>query len=109
LFRIFGIPQVFSWLDALRRLLQTQGAIRRQAHIPEYRVHGHEKADQRTVGDCPGVVAGVTAVGCFAHIRRKFFEAFESAGKRGESGQMLALIKELLTIEQKLRDQLDRG
>lgn len=56
-----------------------------------------------------GQSSGIVHVGCFAHIRRKFFEAFESAGKTGESGQMLELIQELYAIERRLRDRLDRG
>ena len=57
------------------------------------------------IGQSPGIVH----VGCFAHIRRKFFEAYESSGKTGEAGQMLALIKELYEVERRLRDRLDRG
>ena len=84
----------------------------RSARIPNALLAGYKGylqtdgyAGYTGIGQSPGVVH----VGCFAHIRRKFFEAFESAGKTGEAGQMLALIKELYAIEQKLRDRLERG
>ena len=62
-------------------------------------------AGYSAIGKSPGIVH----VGCFAHIRRRFFEAFESAGKSGESGQMLERIKELYAIERRLRVKLDEG
>ncbi len=57
------------------------------------------------IGQSPGIVH----IGCFAHIRRKFFEAYESSGKTGEAGQMLALIKELYAVKHRLGDRLERG
>lgn len=62
-------------------------------------------AGYAAIGQSPGVVH----VGCFAHIRRKFFEAFEAAGKTGEAGQMLELIKELYAVEHRLRERLNQG
>jgi hypothetical protein len=57
------------------------------------------------IGQSPGIVH----IDCFAYIRRKFFEAYESAGKTCEAGQLLLLIKDLYAVEHKLRDRLDRG
>lgn len=62
-------------------------------------------AGYTAIGQSPGIVH----VACFAHIRRRFFEAFESAGKTGDAGQMLERIKELYTIERRLRAKLDEG
>lgn len=62
-------------------------------------------AGYSAIGQSPGVVH----VGCFAHIRRKFFEAFESAGKHGSAGEMLELLKQLYASEKRLRDKLDSG
>ncbi|MBU0927632.1 MAG: IS66 family transposase [Spirochaetes bacterium] len=84
----------------------------RAARIPNALLAGYKGylqtdgyAGYSGIGQSPGIVH----VGCFAHIRRKFFEAFESAGKTGEAGQMLELIKELYAVERRLRDRLDRG
>ena len=62
-------------------------------------------AGYTAIGKSPGIVH----VGCFAHIRRKFFEAFSAAGKTGAAGEMLNLIKELYAIERQLRAKLDEG
>jgi len=84
----------------------------RAARIPNALLDGYKGylqtdgyAGYSGIGQSPGIVR----VGCFAHIRRKFFEAYESAGKTGEAGQMLALIKELYSVEHRLRDGLERG
>lgn len=84
----------------------------RSASVPNAMLAGYKGflqtdgyAGYTAIGQSPGVVH----VGCFAHIRRKFFAAFESAGKTGEAGQMLSLIKELYAVEHRLRDRLDRG
>lgn len=57
------------------------------------------------IGQSPGIVH----VGCFAHIRRRFFEAYESMGKVGEAGLMLELLKDLYAVERRLREKLDDG
>jgi len=84
----------------------------RSARIPNALLSGYQGylqtdgyAGYTAIGQSPGIVH----IGCFAHIRRKFFEAYESAGKTGEAGQMLVLIKELYALEARLRDRLDRG
>lgn len=84
----------------------------RAARIPNALLEGYKGylqtdgyAGYTGIGQSPGIVH----VGCFAHIRRKFFEAYESAGNMGEAGQMLALIKELYAVERRLRDRLERG
>jgi len=50
----------------------------------------------------------VRLVGCFAHARRKFFEADKAQGKKGRSGKAkmgLSMIQKLYGIEQSLRDK----
>lgn len=46
-------------------------------------------------------------VGCFAHIRRKFVEAWEVAGKTGNAPEAIKLIANLYEVERELRKQLD--
>lgn len=83
----------------------------RAARIPNALLSGYKGflqtdgyAGYTGIGRCIGVVH----VGCFAHIRRKFYEAFESAGKAGEAAQVPELIKELYAVEHKPRERLDR-
>ena len=47
---------------------------------------------------------GVRLAGCWAHARRKFFEAFESGESRGQSGWILRQIQHLYRIERRLRN-----
>jgi transposase len=55
------------------------------------------------VGEAPGIVH----VGCFAHIRRKFHEAWETAGKTGIANEALDIIRRLYTAESECRSRLD--
>lgn len=48
---------------------------------------------------------GVTEVACWAHARRKFYDAQDSDGKR--AAQMLAMIGELYAIERQAKDADD--
>lgn len=48
-------------------------------------------------------------VGCFAHIRRKFVEAWETAGKTGISKQAIDLIARIYAVESDLRRKLESG
>lgn len=48
----------------------------------------------------------VQHVGCFAHIRRKFVEAHEIAGKTGMAGEAIETIAKLYKIESDLRSKL---
>jgi transposase len=50
-----------------------------------------------------GTQPGITHVGCWAHARRKFFEAKSIAKKEGAAEQALALIRSLYAVEQTLR------
>jgi hypothetical protein len=45
---------------------------------------------------------GVTKVACWAHARRKFYDAQDSDGQR--SAQMLALVAELYAVERAVKD-----
>jgi transposase len=53
------------------------------------------------LGNQPGIVH----VGCWAHARRKFFEAKEVAQTKGSADVALASINELFKIERTLREQ----
>jgi hypothetical protein len=46
---------------------------------------------------------GVTEVACWAHARRKFYDAQDSDGKR--AAQMLALVGELYAVEREAKEQ----
>jgi len=52
---------------------------------------------------------GIEHVGCWAHIRRKFYELYVLQGKPEYLFEMLALIKQLYEIERNLRDRGARG
>jgi transposase len=45
-------------------------------------------------------------VGCWAHIRREFYEASKISGHRGSAEKMLSLIRALYDIERDLRSKL---
>jgi len=71
--------------------------------LRDYR--GYLQAD--AYGGYDGIFAGggVTEVACWAHARRKFYDAQDSDGKR--AAQMLALIGELYAIEREAKDAAD--
>ena len=48
-------------------------------------------------------------VGCFAHIRRKFVSAWETAGKTGIAKEAIDLIAQLYAVEASLRTALKAG
>jgi len=54
-------------------------------------------------------VPGITRVGCFAHIRRRFVEAWEIAGKQGIAHQAVDLIGNIYRIERKCREAFQKG
>lgn len=48
---------------------------------------------------------GVTRVGCMAHARRNFFDAYKASGKKqGPAHDMLLLMKDLYKVEAKIKD-----
>ena len=49
---------------------------------------------------------GITHVGCFAHARRKFFEASQASGKPQSAEEGIKYIRKLYEIENRLRDEL---
>jgi transposase len=55
------------------------------------------------VGESPGIVH----VGCFAHIRRKFHEAWVTAGKQGSAAEAEELIRRIYAVESEWRSRLD--
>jgi transposase len=62
---------------------------------------GHLQADAYGGYDGIYLKGQVTEVACWAHSRRKFFEAKESDGRR--SAQMLAMVRELYAVEEKAK------
>ena len=56
-----------------------------------------------------GESLGIVHVGCFAHIRRKFHEAWETSGKTGISSEALEIIRRLYAAEAECRSRLDSG
>lgn len=53
--------------------------------------------------------ADIVLVGCFAHMRRKFVSAWETAGKTGMAGEAIGRIAAIYQVESELRALLDRG
>jgi len=53
--------------------------------------------------------AGIRAVGCFAHMRRKFVEAWEVAQRTGVAKEAIDIIARLYAEEASLRRKLERG
>jgi len=51
--------------------------------------------------------ADIVRVGCFAHIRRKFVEAWQTAGKTGVSKEAVDLIARIYAAEAELRRKLE--
>ncbi len=67
---------------------------------------GYLQADAYSVYD--GIyVTGVTEVACWAHARRKFFDAKDTDGRR--SAQMLAMVGELYAVEKEAKELDDAG
>lgn len=58
----------------------------------------------RTYSDI-GSREGIIHIGCFAHARRKFFDAAKASKKTGGAHQGLSFIQKLYEIEKKLRKQ----
>ena len=56
-----------------------------------------------------GMRKGVEHVGCWAHIRRHFYELYLALGKPDHLKEILNLIKKLYEIERDLRDRGERG
>ncbi len=65
---------------------------------------GYLQADAYGVYD--GIYAGgnIIEVACWAHARRKFFEAKDTDGKR--SAEMLAMVRELYAVEDQAREKI---
>jgi transposase len=50
-----------------------------------------------------GEKTGIIHVACWAHVRRKYVEAFKAANRKGAAGEMIAKIAAMYGIEKKLR------
>jgi transposase len=53
-----------------------------------------------------GSSPGITHVTCFAHIRRRFVEAYEIAGKQGKANEAIQIIRRIYNVESELRKKL---
>lgn len=64
---------------------------------------GYLQVDQYVAYDFTEKIAAITRVGCFAHVRRKFFEAQKASIHKGSvPGKALALIGKLYRIEKEV-------
>jgi len=80
----------------------------RESRIAESLLDGYNGALQ--TDGCPsyhavGARKDIYHVGCLAHARRKFHEAYIGANRTGEANTALGFIKELYRIERTLRSQ----
>ena len=75
--------------------------------LKEYR--GYLQTDGYSGYSRIGMSPGISHVGCFAHIRRKFHEAWETAGKTGTAVEALELIRRIYAVESDLRARLESG
>jgi transposase len=50
----------------------------------------------------------ITRLGCWAHARRKFYDAFKSSSGKGTGKQALVFIKKLYKIEKEIKDSENR-
>ena len=65
---------------------------------------GYLQTDGYAGYDEVGKLPGITHVGCWAHVRRLFFEAKKATKKSGSADEALARIGKLYIIERQLRD-----
>jgi len=56
-----------------------------------------------------GKQAGMTHIGCWAHIRRKFYSIYENNNKDSLALEIITLIKKIYGIERRLRKKLEEG
>ena len=92
-----------------QRLLVYHYEASRCGSVPIDRLDGFEGA--LMVDGYPGYAAacrthGITRLGCWAHVRRKFFDAakLQPKGKTGRPDQALAMIGKLYRVERNARD-----
>jgi len=81
----------------------------RSGNVPLERLEGFEGALMADGYSGYGVACrthGITRLGCWAHARRKFFDAakLQPKGKTGRPDQALAMINKLYLIERQARD-----
>ena len=70
---------------------------------------GYLQTDGYSGYNQPGESPGITHVGCFAHIRRKFHEAWASVGKSGIASEALEMLRCLYAVESGTRARFDSG
>lgn len=92
-----------------RRLLVYHYAESRAAHVPTDLLDGFSGALMVDGYSGYGAVCethGITRLGCWAHARRKFFDAakLQPKGKTGRPDQALALIGKLYRVERRARE-----
>jgi len=56
-----------------------------------------------------GKQSGMTHVGCWAHIRRKFYAIYENNNKDSLALEIINLIKKIYGVERRLRKKLEEG
>ena len=70
---------------------------------------GYLQTDGYKGYDDAGELPGITHVGCWAHVRRKFFDAQKASKKTGSAEEAIARIGKLYQIESELRTSLEAG
>lgn len=70
---------------------------------------GYLQTDGYAGYDHLDISAGIVHVGCFAHIRRKFVEAWETSGKTGIAKEAIDLIGKIYSCESDLRSKLSKA
>lgn len=70
---------------------------------------GYLQTDGYKGYDDAGKLPGITHVGCWAHVRRKFYDAQKASKKTGSAEQAVGQIGKLYAIERKLRTQFESG
>ena len=69
---------------------------------------GYKGYDRFHNEEHPSYRTDLVHVGCFAHVRRKFVEAWEVAGKTGIAQEAIEYIAKLYEVERDLRKQLEQ-
>jgi hypothetical protein len=71
-------------------------------------LHGFQgvlQADGYSGYHCVAGQQGITAIGCWAHARRKFYDVWKLAKQEGVASKALEMIGKLYTIEAEIKDQ----
>jgi len=80
----------------------------RGGHIPMKFLEGFKgylQTDGYAAYDSPAAKHGLIHVGCFAHARREFYEAYDQKNKNSRAYKALVIIRKIYKIEAELRGE----